>query len=666
MNKMMLFQKEVRNRFRKITTTFATLTKHFKLGKSDNGHVPINHEEERNPKPENESRTPPNVLAVLPTTEHPMVSPTNPEQMKIMGDVNDILKSGTDLSPESMTGLLTEINDFFSRLESDSEIDLEKKQELLRAKPAYLSLFGGLEYSLDKDVGRGLTDILAVAMYVISTRLSFVKLIRREVFLAWEKFENHDLICDSLIELDLGLVNKEVLFVSHKWLGKLEPDPDKFQFNKVKRHLLKHEDIKLIWVDYCCLPQKDFNYRNILNVPEFMSHCSVLVLEDELYYTSVWCLVELAITKNTIVPQLCLQDTMFDYYDLVPLILCCMASLYARKVANNDIRNWAMCFIDYMLQKDRSRRSLLPSEVLGKYCPSSGNMVNHCRVMIPTEIRNQIILSLSDLSMLLKTHAQSSEDVLVVLHSIESLLTLFGCNGMSIERLIIQYMPEKVRVLTAKQIVDFRGEWTEDCLKDLVTTRDLCSIDESLVYISHSAHRAFDPEYCGFLQQKLEKLPELHDKLVWWDQYCHSGSARDDIVRSILSRRGSMFCLSNNAFDLEFSYENWDGGARAVVPREMANQFDSLILIPTFAAQYFRRGFEPRKISLWVLHQVIFTLSELLREFPMIRVGEHVRFLTAFVVQAKKEGDIELELDLWVTVINAFHFKELMWNENRV
>lgn len=101
-------------------------------------------------------------------------------------------------------------------------------------------------------------------------------------------------------------VFKEVLFVSHKWDAVGVPDASGTQLAKLQEFLQNNLQIKFIWYDFSCLFQPDaigawamgqaydldMFYKMLGSLTFVYLVTDVLILHDERYDSSAWCLVE--------------------------------------------------------------------------------------------------------------------------------------------------------------------------------------------------------------------------------------------------------------------------------------------------------------------------------------------------------------------------------------
>ena len=98
---------------------------------------------------------------------------------------------------------------------------------------------------------------------------------------------------------------KSILFISHRWEEQAEPDRFGLQLKAIKEHLKENPDIKWVWYDYSCMPQKEQDGTDKRSVPQMVEFglmlsaiadlymtSFVLILLDKLYDSRFWTLTE--------------------------------------------------------------------------------------------------------------------------------------------------------------------------------------------------------------------------------------------------------------------------------------------------------------------------------------------------------------------------------------
>ncbi len=98
----------------------------------------------------------------------------------------------------------------------------------------------------------------------------------------------------------------EVLVVSHRWEQASEPDPQGKQFEAMCVYVRGKPAIKLVWVDFSCVPQKERTmaeelvfWRTLRFVSLLFLGSRVLILCDLTYMTRFWPLLEAWISMQT-------------------------------------------------------------------------------------------------------------------------------------------------------------------------------------------------------------------------------------------------------------------------------------------------------------------------------------------------------------------------------
>jgi hypothetical protein len=96
-----------------------------------------------------------------------------------------------------------------------------------------------------------------------------------------------------------GLI-RDILFVSHRWETKEQPDIKGVQLAAIKAHLANHQDIMWVWFDYSSMPQGDdrlpsekAEFALMLNaIADLYLTARVLILLDGAYSSRFWTLTE--------------------------------------------------------------------------------------------------------------------------------------------------------------------------------------------------------------------------------------------------------------------------------------------------------------------------------------------------------------------------------------
>lgn len=100
---------------------------------------------------------------------------------------------------------------------------------------------------------------------------------------------------------------ESVLVVSHRWVNHDHPDPDGEQLRAVQHFLQNHRNFRLVWIDWCCLPQGHRNqqedeffqgclsYANLLYLRFF-----VLIIADSAYMSRFWTQFECLLAMRII------------------------------------------------------------------------------------------------------------------------------------------------------------------------------------------------------------------------------------------------------------------------------------------------------------------------------------------------------------------------------
>lgn len=90
--------------------------------------------------------------------------------------------------------------------------------------------------------------------------------------------------------------------VSHRWDDAHEPDPTGVQLGAIRAHLRERPEVKRVWIDYSCMPQKnegsEFNTRDnaekqtfalmLKNINLLFLGIGVLILTDRSYLSRFW------------------------------------------------------------------------------------------------------------------------------------------------------------------------------------------------------------------------------------------------------------------------------------------------------------------------------------------------------------------------------------------
>jgi hypothetical protein len=92
-------------------------------------------------------------------------------------------------------------------------------------------------------------------------------------------------------------------FVSHRWVSLRHPDPLGMQFRMLKQ-ISQTDDTKLIWYDFCCIPQKSKKKSEIALFRESVQNLNSLVMATDFisiisddYITRAWCYYEWIISQ---------------------------------------------------------------------------------------------------------------------------------------------------------------------------------------------------------------------------------------------------------------------------------------------------------------------------------------------------------------------------------
>jgi len=97
---------------------------------------------------------------------------------------------------------------------------------------------------------------------------------------------------------------KKILFVSHRWLSDVNPDPEGVQFNKIKD--LSYDG--LVFYDFSSIPQRPRTHQEgeffkfFLNeMQKFIVLYDVYVINSDDYFDRSWCLFEFTLGYNNII-----------------------------------------------------------------------------------------------------------------------------------------------------------------------------------------------------------------------------------------------------------------------------------------------------------------------------------------------------------------------------
>ena len=162
----------------------------------------------------------------------------------------------------------------------------------------------------------------------------------------------------------IGLIDdRKVHFVSHKWSGN-DPDKDNLVLNYVKSLIQVGKSSKkgideddMVWIDYCCVPQKDQAAKNeqLRKIPFLLNYCQVHVMSDVPgYFSSIWCRIEQSINSA---PGPCKDLSQFSItnvedldYLMLPLIQLELARMKATAFSYLEFTQQAPIFGPNTLQ----------------------------------------------------------------------------------------------------------------------------------------------------------------------------------------------------------------------------------------------------------------------------------------------------------------------------
>lgn len=108
----------------------------------------------------------------------------------------------------------------------------------------------------------------------------------------WGRFRRFEESQDDLQRLPSGTVP---CFISHRWLTRHDPDPNREQYELVIQNLMGDE---FFWYDYSCMPQSDIEGHDIQTVLDTLhiqvkaSKLLVLRTLDDDYFQRGWCFHE--------------------------------------------------------------------------------------------------------------------------------------------------------------------------------------------------------------------------------------------------------------------------------------------------------------------------------------------------------------------------------------
>eukprot|EP00900_Chrysochromulina_parva_P001916 jgi/Chrpa1/11725/Chrysochromulina_OHIO_Genome00021304-RA len=108
-----------------------------------------------------------------------------------------------------------------------------------------------------------------------------------------------------------GGIMKNILFVSHRWEEKSQPDEKGEQLKAIKAYLDSHTDIKWVWFDYSSMPQGDdrtvkekAEFRLMLSaIADLYLTAHVLILLDGSSASRFWPLMEAWCSMQTVTSE---------------------------------------------------------------------------------------------------------------------------------------------------------------------------------------------------------------------------------------------------------------------------------------------------------------------------------------------------------------------------
>ena len=119
--------------------------------------------------------------------------------------------------------------------------------------------------------------------------------------------------------LNVRLWEKKILFVSHRWLQKGNPDPEHVQLRAVQSYLQLNPNFEYVFYDYSALPQHPRNEEEdqifkdgLLMLNHVIDVSEMLVLCNSDFHTRAWCIVEqlIAFEKEVFYAEIDNSDSM--------------------------------------------------------------------------------------------------------------------------------------------------------------------------------------------------------------------------------------------------------------------------------------------------------------------------------------------------------------------
>jgi len=93
---------------------------------------------------------------------------------------------------------------------------------------------------------------------------------------------------------------QDVAMISHRWITPKHPDPNNEQLVKIQEFLRANPHIKLVWLDYGCIPQgkrtedEETHFRSCLDhISLLYLSLPVVVIFDKQYISRFWCIFEM-------------------------------------------------------------------------------------------------------------------------------------------------------------------------------------------------------------------------------------------------------------------------------------------------------------------------------------------------------------------------------------
>jgi hypothetical protein len=89
------------------------------------------------------------------------------------------------------------------------------------------------------------------------------------------------------------------IFLSHRWATPDDPDPDKTQFNQVRKEVLQRSKLCGYWFDYSCMPQKPRTIdddvvfkKHLYTLNDLVLNSDTWVIPSDDYMQRSWCVSE--------------------------------------------------------------------------------------------------------------------------------------------------------------------------------------------------------------------------------------------------------------------------------------------------------------------------------------------------------------------------------------